>query len=71
MDIAYLYNLVFLWFIDLASQAAASDSIMNDELVGLKAWLLVQLWSCKTKHLKCQEQNKITLFIISQLGMCH
>lgn len=54
MDIAYLYNLVFLWFIDLASQAAASYSVMNDELVGLKAWFLVQLWSCKTQHLKCQ-----------------
>lgn len=45
---AYLYNLVFLWFIDLASQAAAGDSIMDDELVRLKARLLVQLWSCKT-----------------------
>lgn len=41
-----LYNLVFLWFIDLAGQAAASDSIVDDELVGLKARLLVQLWSC-------------------------
>lgn len=47
---AYLYNLVFLWFIDLAGQAAASDSIMDDELVGLKARLLVQLWSCNTQH---------------------
>lgn len=44
----YLYNLVFLWFIDLAGQAAAGDSIMDDELVGLKARLLVQLWSCET-----------------------
>ena len=44
---AYLHNLVFLWFIDFASKAAASNGIVNDELVGLKAWLLVQLWSCK------------------------
>lgn len=42
----FLYNLVFLWFIDLASQAAASNGIMDDELIGLKARLFVQLWSC-------------------------
>lgn len=47
---AYLDNLVFLWFIDLASQAAASDSVMDDELVGLKARLLVQLWSCNIQR---------------------
>lgn len=29
----YLYNLVFLWFIDLSSQAAARDSIMDDKFV--------------------------------------
>lgn len=40
----FLYNLVFLWFIDLAGQAAASDCIMDDELVRLKARLLVELW---------------------------
>lgn len=37
----FLYNLVFLRFVDLASQAAASDGIVDDELVGLKARLLV------------------------------
>lgn len=42
----FLYNFVFLWFVDLAGQAAASDSIMDYKLVGLKARLLVQLWSC-------------------------
>lgn len=47
---AYLYNLVFLGFIDLAGQAAAGDSVMDDELVGLKTWLLVQLWTCVTCH---------------------
>lgn len=39
-----LYNLVFLWFVDLASQAAAGNGIVDDELVGLEARLLVELW---------------------------
>lgn len=54
----YLYNLVFLWFIDLAGQTAASDSIMDNELVGLKARLLVQLWSCKIQHFQISQPNQ-------------
>lgn len=46
---AYLYNLVFLGFVDLASQAAAGDGVMDNELVGLKTWLLVQLRTCRTR----------------------
>lgn len=42
--VADLYNLVFLWFVDLAGQTTARDSIVDDELVGLEARLLVQLW---------------------------
>lgn len=38
---AYLYNLVFLGFIDLTGQAAASDSVMYNELIRLETRLFV------------------------------
>lgn len=41
----FLYNLVFLRFVDLARQAAPRDGIVDNKFVGLETRLLVQLWS--------------------------
>jgi len=43
--ILYLYHLVFLCLVDLSSQAAARESIMNDKFVGLEAWFFEELWT--------------------------
>lgn len=43
--VTHLYNLVFLWFVDLSCQTTAWDGIMDDELIGLEAWLLVEFRS--------------------------
>lgn len=41
-QVAHLYYLVFQGFVDLACQAAAGDGVVDDELVGLEAGLLVE-----------------------------
>jgi len=44
----YLKDLVLLAFVDLASQAAVGQGVLDDVLVGLGAGLLVQLGPCVT-----------------------
>lgn len=65
---AYLYNLVFLGFVDLASQAAAGDGVMDNELVGLKTWLLVQLWTCVTRHFSRVCQHCVWLIVFAGIA---
>lgn len=38
----YLYNLVFLKFVDFACEAAVRESVVNDELVRFKTGFLEQ-----------------------------
>lgn len=42
----YIQYLVLLPFVDLASQAAVSQGVLDDVLVGLGTRLLVQFGSC-------------------------
>ena len=44
---SYLNDLVLLGLINLASQTAARECIVDDKLVGLEAWLFEKLWTCK------------------------
>lgn len=55
--ITYIKYLVLLSFVDLASQTAVSQSVLDDVLVGLGTWLLVQFGSCgkKTKVQDCKK----------------
>lgn len=50
----YIKYLVFLSFVDLASQAAVSQCVLDDVLVGLGAGLLIKFRSCRKekKHRK-------------------
>lgn len=48
--IIYLNYLVFLGLVDLSSEAAARESVVDDEFVGLEAWFFEELWTCKYKH---------------------
>lgn len=41
----HLKDRVLLWFVDLASQTAVGDGIVNNRLVGLCTWLLKQFWA--------------------------
>lgn len=54
--ITYIKYLVLLSFVDLASQTAVSQSVLDDVLVGLGTWLLVQFGSCGKKT-KVQKIN--------------
>ena len=48
--ILYLNYLVFLCLVDLSRQAAARQSVVNDELVGLEARFFEKLRTWKHKH---------------------
>lgn len=54
--IAYLNYLVFLCLVDLSSEAAARESVMNDEFVGFEAWFFEEFWTCKYKQTQIQIQ---------------
>lgn len=38
--------LVLLCLVDLPSEAAARQSVVDDEFVGLEAWFLEEFWTC-------------------------
>ena len=46
---SYLNNLVLLGLINLAGQAAARESVVDDKLVGLEAGLFEEFWTFKYK----------------------
>lgn len=49
LKVLYLHNLILLTLVDLSCEAAAWESIVDDELVGLETWLLEQFgsWICR------------------------
>jgi hypothetical protein len=58
---SYLNNLVLLGLINLAGQAAARESVVDDKLVGLEAGLFEEFWTFKYKATQaiCGRTNTI------------
>lgn len=54
---------VFLQLVDLPSQAASRQSVVNDELIGLEAGLFKELWTCKIKDLLLESLSQKGLFM--------
>lgn len=60
----YLNDLVFLSFVDFPGEAAARESVVDDEFVGFEAGLFEKFWTCTEKpELACVHRTNRSSFL--------